>query len=136
MQRYIFGSGNVHVALLLLRLWTGAMMLYHGGLKLFGGMDRFVETVATKLGLPPLMAWIAALAELGGGALVLIGFLARPAAVTIAITMAVAAFGAHATDPWQRKEFALCYFVSSLAIAVAGAGRYSFDARIERRLNT
>ncbi|GIV54985.1 MAG: hypothetical protein KatS3mg039_1503 [Candidatus Kapaibacterium sp.] len=131
---YLFGTGNTDVALLLVRLWTGAMMIYHGALKLFGGMERFLETVTTKLHLPPLLGWIAALTELSGGILLVVGFLARPAALGVAVTMAVAAFGAHATDPWSRKEFALCYFVFSIAVLIAGAGKYSLDSGIARRV--
>jgi putative oxidoreductase len=132
---YLFGPGNTDSALLVIRLWTGAMMLYHGGLKLFGGMDRFLETVTSKLHLPPLMGWVAALAEFVGGLLIAVGLLARPATVLVAITMLVAAFGAHASDPWSRKEFALCYFVFSVAVLIAGSGKYSLDAHIARRLH-
>ncbi|MCX7929512.1 MAG: DoxX family protein [Chlorobi bacterium] len=133
MLRYLFARGNLHLALLTLRLWTGAMMLYHGGLKLFGGMDRFLETVTVKLGLPAPLGWAAALTEFVGGALLVFGFLVRPAALATAVVMAVAAFGAHASDPWSRKEFALCYFVLSIAIAIAGAGDYSLDARLRQK---
>ncbi len=131
---YLFGNGNADAALVLIRLWTGAMMLYHGSLKLFGGMERFMETVVTKLHLPPALGWLAALTEFIGGLFLAVGFLTRPAAMLVAITMLVAAFGAHATDPWARKEFALCYAVFSVAIVIAGAGRYSLDAGIARRI--
>lgn len=105
-------------------------MIYHGSTKLFGGMERFVETVTIKLQLPALFAWAGALAEFGGGLLAIVGLLTRPAAGLIAVTMAVAAFGAHAHDPWTRKEFALCYFVFAVVLMVAGAGKYSLDARL------
>lgn len=129
-QQWLISTGNVHLSLLLIRLWLGAMMIYHGSTKLFGGMERIVETVTVKLQLPPLFAWAGALAEFVGGLLTIVGLLTRPAAVLIATTMAVAAFGAHAHDPWTRKEFALCYFVFALVLIVAGAGKYSLDVRL------
>jgi len=62
----LLGVGNVHLALLVCRLWLGAMMLYHGSLKLFGGMERFLETVTSKLHLPAALGWLAAGAEFIG----------------------------------------------------------------------
>ncbi len=126
---------NVHLALLVCRLWLGAMMLYHGGLKLFGDMERFLETVTSKLHLPAAMGWLAAMAEFAGGALVALGLLTRPATFGIACTMAVAAFGAHAASPWAQKEFALSYFVIALALTIAGAGQFSVDALITARIS-
>jgi putative oxidoreductase len=63
------------------------------------------------------------------------GFLTRPAAAGIAVIMAVAAFGVHATDPWARKEFALCYFTFATVLIIAGAGRFSVDSLIATRLS-
>lgn len=134
-MKSLLGTGNVHLALLVCRLWLGAMMLYHGSLKLFGGMERFLETVTSKLHLPAAMGWAAVLAEFVGGLLVTLGLLTRPAAFGIACTMAVAAFGAHATSPWTQKEFALSYFVIALAIILAGAGRFSIDALIAAKIS-
>ncbi|MCS7000870.1 MAG: DoxX family protein [Bacteroidota bacterium] len=133
IEKYLFGSGNTDIALLVARIWTGAMMVYHGSIKLFGGMERFLETVTQRLHLPAWMGWAAALIELLGGACLTIGILTRPAAMAVAIVMAVAAFGAHATDPWSRKEFALCYFVFCCVLLAAGAGSYSIDAILLRK---
>lgn len=134
-MKTLLGVGNVHLALLVCRLWLGAMMLYHGSLKLFGGMERFLETVTSKLHLPAALGWLAAGAEFIGGALVAIGLLTRPAAIGIACTMAVAAFCAHAANPWAQKEFALSYFVFALALIIAGAGQFSVDALITARIS-
>ncbi|MFT5216296.1 MAG: putative oxidoreductase [Glaciecola sp.] len=41
--------------------------------------------------------------------------------------MLVAIFVVHAADPIGTKEKALFYAVSFLAIAIAGAGKYSID---------
>jgi putative oxidoreductase len=133
--KVIVETGNTHLALFLVRLWLGAMMLYHGGIKLFGGMGPFLDTVATKLHLSPIFGWAAALTEFLGGACIVFGFLTRPAAAGIAVIMAVAAFGVHATDAWPRKEFALCYFIFATVLIIAGAGRFSVDSLIATRLS-
>ena len=69
------------VALLVLRVVVGALLVGHGGQKLFGwfgghglrGTGMWLES----LGLRPGSLWapMAGLSELGGGALMLLGFL-------------------------------------------------------------
>lgn len=84
------------------------------------------------LGLPMaiMFAWMAGLAEFVGGILIALGLLTRPAALSLIITMAVAAFLAHATDPFQKKEMSLLYFFIYLAILLMGPGKYSVDSKI------
>jgi putative oxidoreductase len=125
---------NPDLGLLLLRLSAGLMMAFSHGLGKMPPSDRFLQGVeALGFPLPGLFAWAAAGAELLGGLLIAVGLLARPAAVFLAITMAVAAFGAHAADPFSKKEMALLYLAISLTVAIAGAGRYSLDAKIFKR---
>ena len=52
--------------------------------------------------------------------------------VPAAITMAVAAFGAHAGDPISDKEHALLFLVPFAVLALMGGGRYSLGYRIRR----
>lgn len=131
LQR-IFQQGNLHLALALIRLWVGAMMAYHGWQKMSDGGVMFVQNVSQKMGYPEFLAWCAIGAELVGGILLAIGFLTRPAALFIVITMAVAVFGVHMNDPWGKKEFALAYLIPALAFFISGGGNYSVDARLER----
>jgi putative oxidoreductase len=122
------------VPVLMLRLWLGATGIVHGYPKVFGGMEKFTEGVA-KMGFDPpgLFAWAAALAEFGGGILLIVGLLTRPAAVMMAVTMFVAGFIAHGDDPFKVKELALCYLVLSLVIFLIGPGRFSLDAVLFRK---
>ena len=115
--------------LLFLRVAAGAGIAYHGYGKVFGGhMDKMVEGVAS-LGfpMPVVFAWAAALSEFGGGILIVIGFLTRPAAFLVFATMSVAAFMVHAADPLSVKELALAYWVISGALILTGAGKISLD---------
>lgn len=120
--------------LLVLRLGIGLSMAFAHGLGKLPPSDGFIAGTA-DLGFPApvLFAWLAALAEFGGGLLVALGLAARPAAAFTAFTMATAFFGAHAGDPFGDREMAFLYGIAFLAIALTGAGRYSLDAVLARR---
>jgi putative oxidoreductase len=123
------------VALLWLRLITGAGMLFHGIPKIFGGrMPRFTKTVESMgFPQPEIFAWAAALSETAGGLLLILGLFTRPAALFIIVTMLVAALIRHADDPFRVKELPLAYAAMALTLLIAGAGRFSLDARAGRR---
>lgn len=136
MRRLVFDSAppSRDLGLLVLRLFAGlGMALAHGWGKL-PPSDGFVARLA-EVGLPApeVFGWLAGLAEFGGGLLVAVGLATRPAAALVVVTMLVAAFGAHAGDPFAAREKALLYGVAFLALALTGAGRLSLDARLGRR---
>ncbi len=115
--------------LLLLRAWFGGAMAFAHG---FGKLGDVIEgnwKFADPLGIgevPSLL--LAAGAEFFGGFLVAIGLFTRPAAATVAFTMAVAAFVTHGGDAYAKMEPALLYFFAFLAIVLLGPGRWSVDA--------
>ncbi len=123
------------VGLLALRIMTGLGIAYHGYGKLFdeGRMEQFAQGVS-EMGfpLPALFAWMAALSELVGGLLVALGAFTRYAAFFIFCTMTVAAFIAHAGDPFTGKEKALLYWTLSIALMLMGGGRYAVERLIKR----
>ncbi len=116
-------------ALLVVRVWLGAMMAYHGFPKVFGNAQGFVEYL-NKLGFPAPELWaaLAGGAEFFGGLLIVVGFLTRPAAIAVLITMLVAGFIAHGADPFSKKELALAYVALSLTTLLSGSGKFSLDA--------
>ncbi len=128
-------QGNTHLALSILRVWSGAMMMYHGSSKVFGNPTDFVSFVTTKLQMPEVFAWAAMGAELVGGLLLCLGLLTRVAALGVIATMMVAVFEVHMNDPWMKKEFALFYLIAGVVFLIAGGGRYSLDTIISRRDN-
>jgi len=75
---------------------------------------------------------LAVFGELVAPAFIVLGLLTRWMSVPAAITMAVAAFGAHAGDPIGDKEHALLFLVPFVVLVLMGGGRYSFDNRIGR----
>ncbi|MFA9476927.1 DoxX family protein [Phycisphaerales bacterium AB-hyl4] len=88
--------------------------------------------VSESLGfpLPTLAGWMAALSEFGGGILLAVGLLTRPAAFLILVTMSVAIY-AHAFrwgDPFvQGWELAFLFWMLALQYVVFGAGRFGVD---------
>jgi putative oxidoreductase len=117
------------VLLSIMRIAVGLLFVSHGAQKLLGypaGGQR-VEHLMTLMGL-------AAILELVGGALILLGLLTRPAAFILSGEMAVAYFKVHASNgsgfwPIQNHgELAVLYCFVFLYLAAAGAGPISVDA--------
>ena len=131
LSAFLSRSWSRDNAILLLRLWLGAMMIYHGYGKVFGNIDGFTQGVANMgFPLPELFAWGAALSEFGGGILLIVGLFTRPSAIFVFITMFVAAFIRHLDDPFGKKELALTYLVMAIALAITGPGKFSMDRKL------
>jgi putative oxidoreductase len=121
------------VALLLLRVVAGAMLMQHGGQKLFG----FPPSAGHPFtGAPELFSqmWIAGVFEAFGGLLLLLGLLTRIVGFLLAGELAVAYFTAHAPRGLfpilNMGELAVLYCFVFLFFAAAGGGRYSLDRLI------
>ncbi|HEX7174253.1 MAG TPA: DoxX family protein [Pyrinomonadaceae bacterium] len=123
-----------------LRLALGAVFVAHGAQKVLGlwggpGLAQFASGQA-PLGLKPAWFWLgaAALAELVGGALVLMGLMTRLGALLLLSVMLVAMFGVHWTggffitnQPMPGIEYTLALAGMALALLVSGGGRLSLD---------
>ena len=132
------------LALLLLRVLTGGLVAGHGSQKRFGwfggpghtGASGFME----MLGLRPgdRFATMAEAAEIGGGALTVLGLGGPLGPLGISAAMVVAARTAHRGKPiWAQQggpEMAVAYLGSATAIAVSGPGRYSLDGLLGIRI--
>ena len=115
-----------------LRVVVGVLMAVLHGSGKFPPSEQLIGGVgALGFPAPALFAWLATLAELVGGIFIAIGFLTRPAAFMLFITMAVAVFGRHATDPINVKELAILYLFFALVFLARGAGRFSIDRFIK-----
>jgi len=126
-------STNVNIGLLLLRLSAGGFMLSHGYPKLqrlLSGDMGFGD----PLGLGPEVSLVLAVfAEFFCSILLMLGLGTRLATLPLIVTMAVAAFIAHGSDPFGRKELALMYLVSYVVILLNGAGKISLDQLIGKK---
>jgi putative oxidoreductase len=122
------------LGLALVRAGFGLSLALAHGLGKLTNADGFVGGLAQRgFPLPGVFGWAAILSEFVGGLLLAIGLLTRPAAAFVLATLAVAAFYVHAADPFQRKELALAYVLVSIAVLIAGSGRFSIDALVASR---
>ncbi|WP_163647923.1 DoxX family protein [Modicisalibacter sp. 'Wilcox'] len=143
-----FAHNLVHtragLAALVLRVPVGLILAAHGSQKLFGwfggyGLEGTGQWLAS-IGLAPghLMALLAGSAEFFGGLALVLGLLARPAALVVAFTMLVAIVSVHIGNGLfianNGFEYALSLFVVMLALAIQGAGRFSLDGLLASRL--
>jgi putative oxidoreductase len=141
---YIPALGRLYVGLadiawLLLRVVVGLNLVPHGMQKAFAafggpGMEGFAGALA-KMGYPAptVLAWLVMLTELGGGILIALGFLTRPAALAVVIFMAMAVLN-HLSRGffWSTGgyEYPLMWGVAALFFLIRGGGPYSVDRAI------
>lgn len=128
-----------------LRLIAGIIFVAHGGQKLFawfggyglGGTGQWMESIGLSPGY--LMALMAGSAEFFGGILLIIGFLTRPTALILAITMLVAISTVHINNGLFMSdngyEFGLSLIAITLALFIQGGGKYSIDKNVYKRLH-
>ncbi|HEY1194581.1 MULTISPECIES: DoxX family protein [Flavobacterium] len=118
-------SKNTDLGLLLLRISTGGLMLFHGVSKLIHGISFLVENMGA-------FGYAVYLGEVLAPILILIGFRTRLAAVLLAVTCIVAVATAHAQEIFTISDhggYALellgLYFFGALALFFTGAGKYA-----------
>ena len=136
LKKLAFNAGSdSNVGLVILRVFIGAALLTHGWGKMFGGLEGFTQGVAGMgIPLPQVSAFLAAFAESFGAILLAIGLLTRPAAFLIVATMGVAVGVAHGGQPFAAQEAAWLYLVPALFFLLKGAGTWSVDALIAKKL--
>lgn len=124
------------VGLLILRVAFGSMMLGHGIPKLMG-FSEMAGQFPDPLGMGSQFSLISAIgAEVGCSLLLLLGLGTRFAAIPLAITMMVALFAVHASDPWKVKELAAVYLAVYVSLAFTGAGQFSLDHLFTKHQST
>jgi len=116
-----------------LRAILAATFISHGYDKIFGfGVSAFAQHLPPQVPMPALMAWVAALAEFGGGIAMIAGFCTRLAALGHMGVMAVAILTVHMSQGFQAHdgkgyEWQLALFCMALCLFIRGAGPMSVD---------
>jgi putative oxidoreductase len=120
-----------------LRLAVAAVFVAHGAQKVLGswqgpGFSKFISFPAPYAFMKPAWVWMgaAALSELVGGVLILLGLLTRVGAFFIACTMLVAVLGVHWPNFFSSNkglEYPMALLAMSLALLISGGGIASID---------
>ena len=131
---------QIDTALAVLRVVLGVTFILHGGQKLFVyGFDG-VTGAFGQMGIPApgFFGPFVALVEFFGGIAITLGLLTRLAALGVGATMVVAILTVHLKQGFFNPggvEFPLSLLASAIALVVAGAGAYSVDAVIGRKIS-
>jgi len=133
-------STRAGYGLTVLRVFVGIIFAAHGSQKLFGwcgggglaGTAQWMESIGLAPGT--LMALLSGGTEFFGGLALIIGLLARPAALGLSFTLLVAIFSVHIHNGLfmanNGYEFALALLGGTLAVLLEGAGKLSADRAI------
>jgi putative oxidoreductase len=142
------GIGDT-LALMMIRIPLGAIFLAHGSQKLLGlfgghGLTATFQTFEQKMGIPPVLTFLAIIAEFGGGIGVLLGLLTRFSAAGIAVTMVVAMYKVTLVNGFFLNiacipgrgsgiEYNLALLGMALALVLKGGGPWSVDRFLWKR---
>ena len=127
------------LGLLVLRVFTGTLLIHHGYEKL-ANIENFADAFVRPLHLPfpILLSYIAAFSEIGGSWLMITGLLTRFGALAILGTISVAIYHAVITAGFNifLLELLGLYFAAAAAVLAVGPGCFSIDELIVRRFNS
>lgn len=119
---------NVNAALLLLRVGVSLLMLTHGYPKLMRFFADEPISFTSILGLSAAMSLaLAVFAEFICSVFIILGLGTRLASIPLIVTMSVAAFHIHASDPFSTKEKALLFLLMYVVLLFTGGGKFSVD---------
>src|SRR5688500_5593978 len=128
MQMAFLRGWAPHI-LSILRILAAATFVTHGTMKLFGWPAPFEFPLDG-------LTYTAAILEVVGGLLLIVGLFSRPVAFVLSGEMAVAYFMGHAPQGFfpalNGGEAAMLFCIIFLYIAAAGPGPWSVDAAAGR----
>lgn len=121
------------LGLLIIRVGLGLSFIMHGSQKMFGGPEAWAQ-IGGAMGnwgmtmYPVFWGFMAAFSEFAGGFLFILGFLFRPAAILLAITMAVATtMHLKSGDGFKVFSHALELCIVFSGLIFVGPGKFSID---------
>jgi putative oxidoreductase len=125
---------HADLGLLVGRLGIGVIFIVFGWHKLSGGQAAWTHYghAMASLGIafmPNIWGLVAALSEFVGGFLLILGFLFRPAATLIALTMLVASVSTFREHPHNFAQYSrsIEMFCIMFVFIFVGPGKYSLE---------
>jgi len=132
------------VAATLMRLALGVVFFAHGAQKVLGWFGGYGASATlqgfAKMGMPPVLTVLIMAAELGGGLLLIVGFLTRLAALGIGCVMLGAIVLIHAkvgffmnwggSQKGEGFEYHLLALGLAIALLIKGGGALSVDGAL------
>ena len=140
MSTYMYSTdemaNGLNLGLLIIRVVVGVTLATHGLNKIFGG-GKIAGTAgwfgSMGMKMPKANAWIAALTEIGSGALLALGFLTPLAAAGMVAIMVVALITTNMKKGWfifnpgGGSEYVVVLAAVGIGLACTGAGEWSID---------
>lgn len=137
MRTRFFSAGPMgqDTGLLIVRLITGAFMVYHGWeVFLPDKMEGYTQWLNDlNFPAPPFMAYLGKGAEFVGGLLLIAGLFTRLASVALALTMAVICFVMGKGRIFTDDQHPFLFVLLAAVFFFVGAGRWSLDWCIRSR---
>ncbi|MCT4624457.1 MAG: DoxX family protein [Schleiferiaceae bacterium] len=116
------------ISLLILRFVFGGLMILNHGIPKLDKLSQNPIKFPDPLGVgAEYSLYLTLFGELICPVLIVIGLFTRWVSIPAAITMAVAAFNVHLSDPLSVKEASLLFLTAFTIILLQGAGKYSLD---------
>lgn len=126
-------TAGFNIGILILRLFLGSTMLFHGYAKIQHGIS-FVKGLLSQNGLPEFLSYGVYIGEIIAPLLVIIGFKLRLATVIIIINIIAAIYLVHPYDLLNLTqngglvlELQYFYIATALALFFTGSGQISVD---------
>lgn len=130
------GSPIYNFAILFFRVAVATELIVVHGLKKLGIGVPVAEVIPNPLGFPEaLNSFVAIAANVYLPIFILLGFCTRLAALPALAVTATGYFIMHGHDPLPERDIPFMYTISLLAIVMLGAGRYSIDGYLNKKLN-
>jgi putative oxidoreductase len=129
---------NPELGLAILRIVLGVIFIAHGWPKVgnIEGTVGFLESLSVPL--PAIMAWVLAGLELGGGLLLIAGFLVTPVSLLLTVHMLTGIILVHAPNGFYvigegagGIEFNLLLAAAAMMLVFGGPGLAALDSRKE-----
>jgi len=127
---FLPGSARLNAALLVLRVASALVFLYHGSAILFGAFGGpGPQGFSTYMNMPVFVGYLVGLAQFGGGLALLSSIFIRIGAACIIIVMLGAILLVHLPHGFDLGkngyEYALTQLLIAVALLLTGAGEYS-----------